>query len=646
MVELTALAATSAALALGAFWYLKFSRVLPLEKALMLKEKESVRLADFAGQLSETLRVPDSRDYLLDISQQALARFHKLFPGCILWLFEKEAVAGGWKLISQAGTGSRTGTVTSRNIYASGLLDTGMLSGEMRLMALSQDDKDSVAASLTVCGMRTAMIIPCMRERDTCGRILVLAGSSDANLEQAGPYLDILSRHIIHLHMMAREILHLRKDASRLIEELDAAMQELNSAGTRLIQRARERKALYEVVSTITSNPYSPQSASSSVLAILAKIMEADVAACLLFDDEKKALVTQTGAYGVGKDTTLCYSVPLTNTKSSSVRTFLSRKPFMTGDAQSDSEVISHYAKLWNIHSLMVVAIVLHDKTIGIIRVGSAKINFFTQDQLEFLCLIAEELSVIIEAINLYDKLASAADELAQLNRLKDEFVSTVSHELKTPLTAIRGFISVLLSGDAGAISDQQRKFLSIADQAVTRLNHLISDLLDLSRLDGKVVMEFKPVSIGKLLERAVESFTFQAQEKNIHLSLELNAPLPGVNGDARWIEQVIDNLVSNSVKFTSQDGRIILSCESKGDIVVVCVSDTGPGIKPEEQEQIFYKFYRGSNNSGTQPGTGLGLAISKSIIERHGGKIWVKSVQGEGAKFYFALPVAARVKR
>jgi signal transduction histidine kinase len=243
--------------------------------------------------------------------------------------------------------------------------------------------------------------------------------------------------------------------------------------------------------------------------------------------------------------------------------------------------------------------------------------------------------------ITLYGNLSETAKELAQLNRLKDEFLSTVSHELKTPLTTIKGFVSVILSGDVGPLNEQQTNFLTVADQSVNRLTHLISDLLDLSRLNGKVEMEFSVISLKDLIRDSTSGMLIKAKEKNISLSSSVDKDLPPVYADVRWISQVVENLLINAIKYSGTGSRICVSGSTKGEVAVVCVEDNGPGIPAEEQKLIFDKFYRGKKSASQVPGTGLGLAISKSVVEKHGGKIWLESKPGAGSKFLFALPVA-----
>lgn len=243
--------------------------------------------------------------------------------------------------------------------------------------------------------------------------------------------------------------------------------------------------------------------------------------------------------------------------------------------------------------------------------------------------------------MTLYENLSRTADELAQLNKLKDEFLATVSHELKTPLTTIKGFVSVILSGEVGPLNEQQTNFLTVTDQSVNRLTHLISDLLDLSRLNGKVEMEFQKVNLAELVRSSVSSVLLKAREKRVALSNETPRNLPQVRADTRWIGQVMDNLLGNAIKYAGAGANVKITGTDKGEAVVISVEDNGPGIPLEEQKMVFDKFYRGKASASQVPGTGLGLAISKSVVEKHGGKIWLESKPGKGVKFSFALPVA-----
>ena len=228
---------------------------------------------------------------------------------------------------------------------------------------------------------------------------------------------------------------------------------------------------------------------------------------------------------------------------------------------------------------------------------------------------------------------------------LEADLVAAVAHELKTPLTTIKGFVSVILSGEVGPLNEQQTNFLNVTDQSVNRLTSLITNLLDLSRLGGKVEMELGRVDLAELVRVSVSTMLLKAKEGSVDLRNEAPRGLPQVNADTRWISQVIDNLVINAIKYAGKGAQVKVTGVEKGEVVVVCVEDNGPGIPAEEQKLVFDKFYRGRTSVNQVPGTGLGLAISKSVVEKHGGKIWLESKPGKGCKFCFALPVAKTPK-
>jgi len=205
------------------------------------------------------------------------------------------------------------------------------------------------------------------------------------------------------------------------------------------------------------------------------------------------------------------------------------------------------------------------------------------------------------------------------------------------------------LMGAAGKITDQQKKFLDIIHTHTERLNILVDDLLDVSSIEtGRLKLELKPLDMIGMAERVLMNLRIRSDEDNKPLTLHLDAPedLPFVEGDPNRVFQIIDNLVSNSYHFTSENGSIIIRLQEKEDNIQIDVKDTGLGIPDRIKDRIFERFYRGDDPRLAAPaGTGLGLAVSKTLIELHGGKIWFESsgVPGEGSIFSFTLPIYKR---
>lgn len=234
-----------------------------------------------------------------------------------------------------------------------------------------------------------------------------------------------------------------------------------------------------------------------------------------------------------------------------------------------------------------------------------------------------------------------------EIDRLKNEFVSTVSHELRTPLTSIKGYIDLLLEEEAGKVNQTQREFLRIVKQNNDRLVSLINDLLDVSRIEsGRVHLKIKPQNINDILIEVIDTFKTLANQKKQILKFKNLNNLPDVAADRDRLSQVVTNLISNAIKYTPTGGTIEIEAKRKNGMIEVYVTDTGIGISTEDQESLFTKFFR-VDTSLTRDvgGTGLGLSICKTIIELHGGKIWVNSMLGKGSAFAFSIPSYETVK-
>jgi two-component system, OmpR family, phosphate regulon sensor histidine kinase PhoR len=231
--------------------------------------------------------------------------------------------------------------------------------------------------------------------------------------------------------------------------------------------------------------------------------------------------------------------------------------------------------------------------------------------------------------------------ELRRLERVRQDFVANVSHEFKTPLTAIQGFAETLL---AGALDDPEnnRRFLEIIRNHAMRLARLTNDLLKLARIEaGKMELEFSSVGLLELIEACTETTLLKANRKEITLEITVPPQLPAVRGDAALLRDVLQNLLDNAIQYTPPRGHISVAASATTREAVITVADTGIGIPLADSERIFERFYRvDAARSREAGGTGLGLSIAKHIVEAHGGKLWVESTVGQGSKFSFSLPL------
>ena len=233
--------------------------------------------------------------------------------------------------------------------------------------------------------------------------------------------------------------------------------------------------------------------------------------------------------------------------------------------------------------------------------------------------------------------------ELRRLERVRRDFVANVSHEFKTPLTAIQGFAETLLGG---ALDDKanRKRFVEIIREHARRLARLTDDLLKLSRIEaGRLDLESRPVSVAGLVNGCVETARLKAESRGLRIVVELPEGLPPVRGDAVQLDEVLQNLIDNALQYTPSGGRIDVTAYSNGHEVIFTVADTGIGIPESDLERIFERFYRvDAARSREAGGTGLGLSIARHIVDAHGGRIWVESAVGQGSRFRFSIDVAS----
>ena len=238
-------------------------------------------------------------------------------------------------------------------------------------------------------------------------------------------------------------------------------------------------------------------------------------------------------------------------------------------------------------------------------------------------------------------QLEEARDRAEVADRVKSAFLATMSHELRTPLKSIIGFTGVLLQGLAGALNAEQDKQLSIVKRAGQHLLELVNDVLDISKIEaGEFNIKFEPVDLPALLQRTADKFSAQATAQGLDFSLTIAPETGSITSNERRLEQVLNNLISNALKFTDQGG-IHLSCQPEKEQLRIIVKDTGCGISAGDIAKLFKPFVQlEAGSSRVNQGTGLGLAISRRIVEMLGGKLDVESQPGIGSSFYFTLPL------
>jgi signal transduction histidine kinase len=316
-------------------------------------------------------------------------------------------------------------------------------------------------------------------------------------------------------------------------------------------------------------------------------------------------------------------------------------------------------------HKIAILMPLKHrDDTIGYLCLGDRLTGSFTDRDLKTLTTISAELVIAIQnALSVHEvreinaslqqRIHVATAELresnAQLHRLdaaKDEFVSMASHQLRTPLTSVKGYISMMLDGDVGEISEVQRNALKEAFNSSERMVRLIGDFLSVSRLQtGKFVIEKKPTDLVKVVEQEVDGLRIIASTHGLKLAYAHPKHLPMISLDEAKIRQVIMNFIDNAIYYSRQNSTIHIALGKLEDEVVFTVEDTGIGVPVEEQRKLFTKFYRASNARQQRPdGTGVGLFLAKKIITAHDGKVVFSSIEGHGSTFGFRMPLVQKL--
>ena len=252
--------------------------------------------------------------------------------------------------------------------------------------------------------------------------------------------------------------------------------------------------------------------------------------------------------------------------------------------------------------------------------------------------IFAENLG---RARNETEQLARQNDRLLELDRLRDAFVSVVSHELRTPLTSVCGYLELLQHGEGGPVTEEQHQLMTVIDRNARRLLRLVGDLLFVGQVEaGKLVLELGPVDLDDLAVQSAETARTNAADKDIELVL-CEGRLPVLVGDNGRLGQLLDNLISNALKFTPREGRVTVRIGRKAGVAFIEVEDTGMGISAEDQERLFERFFRTTSATAEAiPGIGLGLSISQAIAEAHDGKVTVSSRLGVGTTFRFEAPL------
>jgi signal transduction histidine kinase len=291
------------------------------------------------------------------------------------------------------------------------------------------------------------------------------------------------------------------------------------------------------------------------------------------------------------------------------------------------------------LRSELVAPLLLGARTIGMLTLSRDRPDAFSDDEIELVSLLGRLVATAVQNIRAYEAERRRVEELARLSQLRADFVSLVSHELRSPMAAVIGAARTLQDRWRMLSAAQRESFLALIGDETSRLAELVGDVLDTSRIEaGTFSYRFEEVDLGRLVDEAVEAAELAQQDVAVVASVR--AGLPPIRGDRARLRQVLGNLIENAVKYSSEGGEVRVSATAGNGAVAIDVRDSGPGIPRDQQARIFEKFGRVDVPGASKPGTGLGLFIARSIAEAHGGSLEVTSDLEPGATFTLTLPV------
>jgi len=488
------------------------------------------------------------------------------------------------------------------------------------------DPRYDVPQRAAASGFRAALVVPMLRDEKPVGCITV-------GRPQAGPYSE---REIALLQTFADQAL-IAIENVRLFKELQARTGELT-------QSVEKLTALGEVSQALSST-LDVETVLDTIVSRATQLAGADGCAISEYDDATELFhVRATHGIDAALVGTL-RAMPLRKGEGTMGRAAETREPTQIADISVPGAYKSHVRDMLidaGYRALLSVPLLREEQIIGSLSLTRKAPGEYPSEVIEVLKTFATQSALAIQNARLFLEIADKSRQLEAASRHKSEFLANMSHELRTPLNAIIGFSEVLAERMFGEVNAKQAEYLQDILESGRHLLSLINDILDLSKIEaGRMELEPADFDLPSVIDNALILVRERATRRGITLGRTMDARLEVIHGDERKLKQVLLNLLSNALKFTSEGGRIDVRATLNEGRAEVSVTDTGVGIAPEDQAAVFEEFRQVGTADKKAEGTGLGLALSQKFVHLHGGRLWVESQVGVGSTFTFTLPMS-----
>jgi signal transduction histidine kinase len=478
------------------------------------------------------------------------------------------------------------------------------------------DPEYRAAGYQQVFGYRTLLGVPLLREGTTIGTFQVAR-------DEVNPFTE---KQIELVTTFADQAVIAIENA-RLLNELRQSLQ--------------QQTATADVLKVISRSAFDLRTVLQTLVESAARLCDADKASIIR---ERDGAFYRAEAYGFSREYLdyVQYFPIEPDRGSASGRALLEGRVVHIADATADPEyTLTDVQRLGGYRTVLSVPMLREGVPIGVLAVLRSDVRPFTDKQIELVTTFADQASIAIENVRLFNEIHDKSGQLEEASQHKSQFLANMSHELRTPLNAILGYTELMADGAYGEPSEKMLGILKRLEGNGKHLLGLINDVLDLSKIEaGQLILELSDYCIQDITRTVRSTLEPLAADKKLGFKVEVAPQLPSGHGDGRRLTQVLINLVGNAIKFTDV-GEVAIKAEAHNGSFHVSVRDTGPGISSADQARLFQEFQRADNAiTKKKGGTGLGLAISKRIIEMHGGRIWVETQPGQGSTFVFRLPV------